>query len=92
MYAIRSYYAFLSAGHNLVGKGDTGYFTATGDAVNHTASSIQLAPLGDYGGPTQTMPPLPGSPAIDAGGTTTAFDTDQRGYPRLSGSASYNFV
>jgi hypothetical protein len=26
-----------------------------------------LAPLGDYGGPLATMPPLPGSPAIDAG-------------------------
>jgi hypothetical protein len=26
-----------------------------------------LAPLGNYGGPTQTMALLPGSPAIDAG-------------------------
>src|SRR5262249_27854139 len=31
-----------------------------------------LAPLGDYGGPTQTMPLLPGSPAIDAGTSTGA--------------------
>jgi len=44
-----------------------------------------LAPLGDYGGPTQTMPPLPGSPAIDpAGGQPTSpFATDQRGMPRV---------
>jgi len=43
-----------------------------------------LAPLGNYGGPTQTMPPLPDSPAIDsaAAGTLT---TDQRGYPRPVG-------
>jgi hypothetical protein len=46
-----------------------------------------LAPFGNYGGPTQTMPPMPGSPAIDAGGTTT-FITDQRGYPRPAGLGS----
>ncbi|MEO5715708.1 MAG: choice-of-anchor Q domain-containing protein [Luteolibacter sp.] len=40
-----------------------------------------LAPLGEYGGPTRTMPPLPGSPAINAG--TTTLTTDQRGFPRV---------
>jgi hypothetical protein len=35
--------------------------------------------LGNYGGLTQTMPPLPGSPAIDAGGPTT-LTNDQRGF------------
>lgn len=51
-------------------------------------SNPNLAPLGNYGGPTQTMPPLPGSPAIDAGSdsATNFFTTDQRGYPRLSGA------
>ena len=38
----------------------------------------QLAPLGDYGGPTQTMHPLAGSPAILTGGAVTR--TDQRGF------------
>ena len=38
-----------------------------------------LAPLGDYGGPTQTMPPLPGSPAINAAVESTR-KTDQRGF------------
>jgi hypothetical protein len=42
-----------------------------------------LAPLGDYGGPTQTMPLLPGSPAIDAGTATGAPATDQRGVGRV---------
>jgi hypothetical protein len=39
-----------------------------------------LAPLGNYGGPTQTMALLPGSPARDAavGSSTTS---DQRGFP-----------
>ena len=42
-----------------------------------------LAPLGNYGGPTPTMPPLPGSPAIGAGSVAAnTFATDQRGYPR----------
>jgi hypothetical protein len=45
-----------------------------------------LAPLGDYGGPTQTMPLLPGSPAIDAGTTGDGIPTtDQRGVPRVGG-------
>jgi len=43
-----------------------------------------LATLGNYGGPTQTMPPLPGSPAIDSAAATT-LSTDQRGFPRLLG-------
>lgn len=39
-----------------------------------------LAPLGDYGGITETMPLHPASPAIDAGRAGTA--RDQRGAPR----------
>jgi hypothetical protein len=46
-----------------------------------------LAPLGDYGGPTQTMALLPGSPAIDAGTSTGAPTTDQRGIARPPGGA-----
>jgi Concanavalin A-like lectin/glucanases superfamily len=46
-----------------------------------------LAPLGNYGGPTQTMPPLPGSAAIDWGSDAAAsLGTDQRGYPRIAGA------
>lgn len=43
-----------------------------------------LLPLGDYGGPTQTMPPATGSPAIDAAGTSDPGGTDQRGLPRFA--------
>ena len=55
---------------------------------NLTNGNPQLAPLGNYGGPTQTMPPLPGSPAIDAGddSVTNFLPIDQRGNPRLSGA------
>ena len=45
-----------------------------------------LAALGNYGGPTPTMPPLLGSPAIDAA-LATALTTDQRGDQRPVGPA-----
>jgi hypothetical protein len=49
----------------------------------------KLGTLGSYGGPTQTIPLLSGSPAIDAGNPSGCTDyqghllkTDQRGLPR----------
>ncbi len=73
-------------GVNLIGD-----LTSTGLSASSTllTGSANLAPLGNYGGPTQTMPPLTGSPAIDpAGGATTPpFSTDQRGLPRLEGAS-----
>jgi len=65
---------------NLDGDGAT---ASTG--VNLTNGDPLLAPLGSYGGPTQTMPPLPGSPAIDGCTNGTTFTTDQRGFPRVVG-------
>jgi hypothetical protein len=50
-----------------------------------------LAPPGQYGGRTWTLPPLPGSPAINAGNTT--LTADQRGLSRVAapdiGAAEY---
>ncbi len=48
-----------------------------------------LYPLGNYGGPTPTMPPRPGSPALNRGSDSgpISFPTDQRGFPRRVGSA-----
>ncbi len=65
-------------GYNLIGNdaGGSG-FTASTDQLNQAAD---LAPLGDYGGPTPTMPLLPGSPAIGTG-TANGTMTDQRGLP-----------
>ena len=53
--------------------------------------SLRLAPLGDYGGPTHTMPPLFGSPAIDAamGSTRTK---DQRGFEITDGAPDIGAV
>jgi hypothetical protein len=67
----------LAGDYNLTGDG-----SAPGP---HSIKNIDplLAPLGDYGGPTPTMPLLPGSPALDAGTVTGAPGTDQRGLPRV---------
>jgi len=47
-----------------------------------------LGPLQNNGGPTQTRALQTGSPAINAGTTTSAFATDQRGFTRVSGPAT----
>ena len=60
-------------------SGDGGY-SGTNNLIG---GNPQLAPLGNYGGPTQTMALLPGSPAIDAGTSTGAPATDQRGEGRV---------
>ncbi|MBK8039655.1 MAG: hypothetical protein IPK22_21370 [Verrucomicrobiaceae bacterium] len=65
-----------------VGGNISGAITSTGN--NISSGDPKLAPLGDYGGLTPTMPPLPGSPAIE-GGTFSALGQDQRGNPRPSG-------
>jgi hypothetical protein len=58
-----------------------------GGGFSGIAAPPQLAALGSLGGPTRTMPPLAGSPAIDAGGTTT-LTVDQRGFPRVVGGVT----
>jgi CSLREA domain-containing protein len=54
-------------------------------------ASISLAPLGNYGGPTQTMMQLPGSAGICAGTLANVpggVTTDQRGFSRTNASYS----
>ncbi len=53
--------------------------------LNLIIAAPLLAPLGNHGGPTATMPPLPGSPAINAAGINNPGGTDQRGLLRLVG-------
>jgi subtilisin-like proprotein convertase family protein/threonine dehydrogenase-like Zn-dependent dehydrogenase len=57
-----------------------------GSARVVSTSSLYLGALANNGGPTQTMLPLPNSPAIDAGDPyfTDATALDQRGRLRLS--------
>ena len=77
--------AVNSQGHNLVGRSDgcTGFTTddQQGGTTDDTRLDPRLGTLGNYGGPTETLPLLPGSPAID-GGSTAALERDQRGFLR----------
>ena len=64
----------------------TCHLNGPGDKNN---TNPRLGTLGNYGGPTQTIPLLSGSPAIDAGNPSGCTDglghllrTDQRGLPR----------
>jgi CSLREA domain-containing protein len=79
-----------SQGYNLIGNtsGTTITGTTTGNILNQDP---KLAPLGDYGGPTQTHALLLGSPALNAGNNSLATDqngnplaTDQRGAARVA--------
>jgi CSLREA domain-containing protein len=91
---------FITQGHNLIGEIEnqsTGFTVGTnnsnGDLVGTSASPINpmLASIANYGGPTQTLALLPGSPAIDAGdncvtqaahcgdANITQLSNDQRG-------------
>jgi hypothetical protein len=57
----------------------------TSGTNGNLVSGVALAPLGFYGGPTQTMAPLPGSTALNAGVFQTGEPTtDQRGALRPS--------
>jgi filamentous hemagglutinin family protein len=79
---------FSSQGNNLVGQnGNAGGFpTISTDIILNTTADKVLAPLGNYGGITQTRALLPGSLAIDAGNNgliPTSVTTDQRGGSRI---------
>jgi hypothetical protein len=77
--------SITSNGYNLSSDSSCN-FSNTGDLNN---TDPKLGSLGNYGGPTQTIPLLSGSPAIDAGNPNGCTDgyghllkTDQRGMPR----------
>ncbi len=73
-----------SGTNNIVQKNaTTGGFTGT---VTIIADPL-LAPLGFYGGPTQTFALNFGSPAIDSGITNSTAGSDQRGIARPQGAA-----
>ena len=71
--------SLVDQGHNLLGS-VSGLISSFSGLV----ADPQLLPLSIYGGPTPTMPPAPGSPAINAGGPTGIL-LDQRGFARVVG-------
>ncbi|MGI8551158.1 MAG: choice-of-anchor Q domain-containing protein [Dehalococcoidia bacterium] len=81
-------------GYNLDSDNSCGLQPANGSMRDLPNTDPKLGPLQNNGGPTLTMALLPGSPAIDAGGTpdanpTCIQGTDQRGpgFPRLINGA-----
>ncbi len=79
--------AVVSLGHNLVSNATNSSGWIASDLTGTAAAPLKayLGTLGNYGGPTPTIPLLPGSPALAAGikvkypGTNTPISTDQRG-------------
>ncbi|WP_197278754.1 choice-of-anchor Q domain-containing protein, partial [Pseudanabaena sp. 'Roaring Creek'] len=80
---------FANGGNNLIGANDGFAATfPTSSLIGTIANPInpQLAPLGNYGGTTQTHALLPNSPALDAGNNANApVGNDQRGATRIFG-------
>lgn len=71
-----------SSSSNLVGAGPGLSNGINNNQVGLTQADVLLSVLGSFGGPTLTMPLLPGSPAIDAGNGSGSPATDQRGVTR----------
>jgi hypothetical protein len=61
-----------------------GSITEEGSNLLTSDFPVLLRPLGDYGGPTYTMPPLLNSPALDSATSTESMTSDQRGFSRLA--------
>lgn len=74
-------FQFESQGYNLSGD-DSCNLTAANDLPE---TDPLLGGLGNFGGPTQTHPPLAESPAIDAGPESCVPAIDQRGASRPVG-------
>jgi hypothetical protein len=77
---------FAASGTQAFGRGNTtnlignnNGFVGTGTI---TGTNPLLSALGSFGGPTQTLALLPGSPALQAGTNAVAPATDQRGVHR----------
>jgi hypothetical protein len=69
----------VTGSYNLIGTGGSGGLKVSDHNLLNVANP-GVAPLGDYGGPTETMALLPGSPAINAGTAAPGVTTDQRGF------------
>jgi hypothetical protein len=72
---------FVNAGRNLNNAGVCGLNTG-----EPPVADLLLGSLGANGGPTETIPLLPGSPAIDAGDAQLCPPADQRGVVRPMGA------
>jgi predicted outer membrane repeat protein len=78
-----------SSSYNLIGTGGSGGLRNGNNNNQVGITNPGLGVLSSNGGPTQTIPLLPGSPAIDHGSNAfvTPGETDQRGLPRVVNGA-----
>jgi len=77
------------AGNGNLGGNLVGYYNTSSATAPSPAASLSV--LGSYGGQTQTMVPLPGSPAICAGlqaNIAPSVSLDQRGYANTNSTYS----
>jgi uncharacterized protein (DUF2141 family) len=84
LYAYSNDGAVPIGGNNLIGVSNDPINGVDGNIVG--VDNPQLLPLGNYGGPTQTMPPRVGSLAINGGSNSSipnGITIDQRGEPRV---------
>ncbi|MFD5794130.1 choice-of-anchor Q domain-containing protein [Streptomyces diastatochromogenes] len=78
----KNVFATIESRGNNLDSGNNCHLTAEGDLPSRDP---HLAPLGENGGPTDTVALLPGSPALDGGADCPS--TDQRGVLRPQGPA-----
>jgi len=71
----------ITGSYNLIGASEPGILPGGTDGNIEVKYNFGVTPLGDYGGSTQTVAPVPGSPAIGAGIAISGVTTDQRGEP-----------
>ncbi len=67
--------------NNLIGTGGSGGLTNGTQGNQVGVANPGLGTLGNYGGSTQTIPLLPGSPALAMGTAINGLTADQRGEP-----------
>ena len=77
-----AYGTITDNGYNICSDGSA----ALSSGLSYNYTDPQLAPLGNYGGPTLCMNLLSSSPAIDNGDINGCPNNDQRGYIRPFGS------
>ncbi len=80
----------VSLGGNLESPGNTCGLVDPSDHVN--IANPMLSPLASYGGPTRTLLPRLGSPAIGNGYNYHCIGVDQRGEPRSDGACDVGAV
>lgn len=71
--------------NNLIGPGGDGGFVngTAGNIVLNVGDFVGLGTLGDFGGRVQTIPLLPGSPALNRGSPSGVPTSDARGKGRV---------